>query len=157
MNVLKIVMAVIFISSFTFTKAQTTSADFNDEDLKKYAIVMDSVDAMKSNLQETVAEMVRSNTVMTVQRYNELFKIANDEAKLAEANATAEEKDFLKQVEKKREDEIAKMNATYQALAKDYVGLKQFNAIKKSIQNDQAVKAKYENISKELESGSKGG
>jgi hypothetical protein len=146
MNLRKIFLAIIFISSFGTINAQTPAQEFTDEDLKKYAVTMDSVDAMKQNLSDIVAEMVRTNTVMTVQRYNELFKIAADEAKLAEAKATPEEIAFLKQVEQKRNEEIAKMNATYQSLAKDYVGLKQFNAIKKSIETDQAVKAKYEGL-----------
>jgi hypothetical protein len=146
MSFRKFFLAVIFLSSFGTINAQNASQEFTDEDLKKYATTMDSVDAMKQNLSNMVAEMVRTNTVMPVQRYNELFKIAADEAKLTEAKATPEEIAFLKQVEAKRADEIAKMNATYQSLAKDYVGLKQFNAIKKSIETDEAVKAKYEGM-----------
>jgi hypothetical protein len=92
---------------------------------------------------------------MTVQRYNELFKITADEAKLAEAKATPEEVKFLKDVADKRKEETARINTTYQALAKEYVGLKQFNAIKKSLDSDPAVKAKYESLTKELDS--KGG
>jgi hypothetical protein len=99
--------------------------------------------------------MVQTNTVMSVARYNELFKIAGDETKLAAAKATPEEMAFVKQVEKRREDEIAKMNAVYQNMAKDYVGVKQFNAIRKSIKENEEVKARYETISKEL--ASKGG
>src|SRR5687768_9664773 len=104
MNFKKIFLAILFLSSFGALKAQTPSQDFTDEDLKKYAVTMDSVDAMKQNLSDMVAEMVRTNTVMPVQRYNELFKIAADEAKLAEAKATPEEIAFLKQVEAKRAD-----------------------------------------------------
>lgn len=155
MNVSKIFLAVILLASISASKAQTSSPDFTDEDLKKYAITMDSVEAMKQNVQDVVAKMVQTTSAMSVPRYNELFKIAKDEAKLAEAKATPEEIAFLKEVEQKRQDEIAKLNATYQSLAKDYVGVKAFNAIRKSIENDQAVKAKYESISKELES--KGG
>lgn len=155
MNVSKIFLALIFFTTVSVCKAQTSTPDFTDEDLKKYAIVMDSVEAMKQNVQDVVAEMVQNTSAMSVPRYNELFKIAKDEAKLAEAKATPEEKAFLKEVEQRRQDEIAKLNTAYQSLAKDYVGAKAFNAIRKSIENDQAVKARYESISKELES--KGG
>jgi hypothetical protein len=92
---------------------------------------------------------------MSVTRYNELFKISDNETKLAEAKATPEELKFVKDVAEKRKEELARINATYQGLAKDYVGLKAFNAIKKSLTTDQEVKSKYENISKGLES--KGG
>ena len=137
------------------TKTQGTKAAFTDEDLKKYAITMDSVNGMKETLQSIIAEMVQQNQVMKVPRYNELFKIADDQAKLKAAQATPEEIQFLKDVADKRKAETARINATYQGLAKDYVGLKAFNAIRKSLESDQALKAKYESISKEVES--KGG
>ena len=146
--------AAVLLSAI-ITRAQTTTPAFTDEDLKKYAITMDSVNDMKQTLTVTITEMVQKNTVMSVPRYNELFKIIGDEAKLAETKATPEEIAFVKQVAAKRADETAKINATYQALAKDYVGLKAFNAIKKSIATDESVKAKYETIAKELDT--KGG
>lgn len=138
------------------TKSPTTSqATFSDEDLKKYAMTMDSVKGMQLTLNEVIAEMVQKNTVMSVQRYNELFKIANDQAKLAEKQATPEEIKFLKDVTDKRTEEMARVNATYQGLVKDWVGVKTFNAIKKSLETDQELKAKYETMTKELDS--KGG
>ncbi len=137
------------------TKTQEAKAAFTDEDLKKYAITMDSVNGMKETLQSIIAEMVQQNQVMKVPRYNELFKIADDQAKLKAAQATPEEIQFLKDVADKRKAETARINATYQGLAKDYVGLKAFNAIRKSLESDQALKAKYESISKAVES--KGG
>lgn len=142
---------LMIVAGSGVAKAQTEKG-FTDEDLKKYAIAMDSIDAMKENLQAVVTEMVQTNTVMSVQRYNQLFKIAKDSTKLAEAKATAEEVDFLKKVEARREEEIAKINSTYQALAKDFVGAKQFSAIYKALKENEEVKAKYESISKELDS-----
>ena len=131
--------------------AQTTKPAFTDEDLKKYAITMDSVKSMQESLNQTIAEMVQKTTVMEVPRYNELFKIMNDSTKLVAANAKPEEVAFVKEVAKKRSDETAKITATYQSLAKDYVGLKAFNAIKKSLATDTAVKEKYDALTKELE------
>src|SRR6476620_5615426 len=136
-------------------KTETAKVAITDEDLRKYAITMDSVKGMQETLQAIIAEMVQKNTVMKVQRYNELFKIADDEEKLTAAQATDDEKQFLKDVAEKRKEETARINATYQGLAKDYVGLKAFNAIRKSLQSDQELKAKYETISKEVET--KGG
>jgi hypothetical protein len=156
MKLLRIVATLAFVSAIGICKAQTTAAPaFTDEDLKKYAVTLDSVKGMQQTLQSIITEMVQKNTVMSVARYNELFKIASDDAKLTEAKATPEEKQFLKDVADKRKEETARINATYQGLAKEYVGLKAFNAIKKSIDSDPAVKAKYETISKGLEA--KGG
>ena len=118
-------------------------------------MTMDSVKGMQLTLNDIIAEMVQKNTVMSVQRYNELFKIAGDQAKLAEKQATPEEIKFLKDVTDKRTEEMARVNATYQGLVKDWVGVKTFNAIKKSLETDQELKAKYETMTKELDS--KGG
>lgn len=136
------------------TKTTSSSTKITDEDLRKYAIAMDSVKGMQLTLNDIIAEMVQRNTTMPVQRYNELFKVADDQAKLAEKKATPEEIKFLKECADKRAEEMVRVNATYQALVKEYVGVKTFNAIKKSLTSDEELKAKYEAISKELESKS---
>ena len=146
---------MILLTITTISRAQTATPSFTDEDLKKYAITMDSVKGMQQTLSTTITEMVQKTTVMKVERYNELFKIIDNEAKLAEVKATPEEIAFVKEVAAKRTEETAKISATYQAMAKEYVGLKTFNAIKKSLATDQTLKEKYETISKEIESGGK--
>jgi hypothetical protein len=141
----------------TTKSIKTTSASkaaFTDEDLKKYAMTMDSVKGMQLTLNDIIADMVQKNTAMSVQRYNELYKIADDQAKLAAKQATPEELKFLKEIADKRAEEMARVNATYQGLVKDWVGVKTFNAIKKSLETDQELKAKYDTMSKELESKS---
>jgi hypothetical protein len=156
MKIAKVLIPCLFMLMAMGSKAQT-STQITDEDLKKYAITMDSVEAMQESLRQIVAETVQKNTVMPVGRYNELFKITSDEAKLKATKATPEEIAFLKQIDDLRKVNIERINATYQALAKDYVGLKAFNAIRKSLQSDQALKARYDNLSKDLESKEKGG
>jgi hypothetical protein len=169
MRLLTILFAMACIVSANISNAQTTKpsatkptkstatsqATITDEDLKKYAMTLDSVKGMQLTLNEIIAEMVQKNTVMSVQRYNDLFKIAGDQAKLAEKQATPEEVKFLKDLADKRTEEMARVNATYQGLVKDYVGVKTFNTIKKSLETDQELKAKYDTMSKEL--ASKGG
>ena len=134
--------------------AQTTKPAFTDEDLKKYAITMDSVKDMQETLNESITTMVQKATVMPVTRYNELFKIINDSTQLVSANAKPEEVAFVKEVARKRTEESAKITATFQTMAKEYVGLNAFNAIKKSLSSDPAVKEKYEALSKELDAKS---
>jgi hypothetical protein len=155
MKFLTFLMTVVLVSVISIAKAQTTTPSFTDEDLKKYAVVMDSVKDMQATLRTSITEMVQKNTVMSVERYNELFKIAGDEAKLAEAKATPEEIAFLKQVETTNKDGNAKVNSTFQSLVKDYLGIKQYSAIKKSLETDSTTKAKYESMTNEL--NSKGG
>lgn len=156
MKITKVLIPCLLVLMAMGSKAQT-SKEITDEDLTKYAVTMDSVAAMQESLRQIVAETVQKNTVMPVSRYNELFKIAGDEAKLKEKNATPEEIAFLKQIDDLRKVNIERINASYQSLAKDYVGLKAFNAIRKSLNSDQELKARYDNLSKDLESKEKGG
>ena len=156
MKITKVLMACLLILAAVVSKAQTTEK-ITDEDLKKYAVTMDSVEGMQQTLREIVSTTVQKNTVMPVARYNELFKIIDDEAKLKATNATPEEIAFIKDINALREDNIKRINATYQALAKDYVGLKTFNAIRKSLKTDQELKARYDNVSKDVETKEKGG
>lgn len=156
MKIIKVLAPCLLLFAALGSRAQT-STEITDEDLKKYAVTMDSVESMQESLREIVAETVRSNTAMPVARYNELFKIAADETKMKAANATPEEVAFLKQIDDLRKVNIERINATYQALAKDYVGLKTFNAIRKSLESDQQLKARYDGVSKDLDSKEKGG
>jgi hypothetical protein len=133
----------------TDTQAQTK---ISDEDLKKYAITMDSVDVMQKTLLQVVTDNVQKNTAMTVQRYNELNKIAADPEKLTAANATAEEIAFVQEIVDLKKYNLDRINSAFQSLAKDYVGLKTFNAIKKSLETDPALKSRFENVSQELQS-----
>ncbi len=156
MKITKVLMPCLLMLAAVATKAQTTE-QITDADLKKYAVTMDSVEAMQQTLRNIVAATVQKNTVMPVARYNELFKIIEDEAKLKSANATPEEIAFIKEINSLREENIKRINVTYQSLAKDYVGLKTFNAIRKSLKTDQELKARYDNVSKDIESKEKGG
>jgi hypothetical protein len=145
-------LSLIFLLAFaTAGYAQTAKSAFSDDDLKKYAITMDSIKDMQESLNATIATMVQKNTVMPVTRYNELFKIITDSTKLVAAGAKQEEVNFVKEVAQKRADELAKITATFQSMAKEYVGLKAFNAIKKSLATDTAVKEKYDALTKELD------
>lgn len=156
MKLLRFVLPLVLISIINVCNAQTAAKSaITDEDLKKYAITLDSVKGMQLTLNAIISEMVQKNTVMSVPRYNELSKIKDNEAKLTEAKATPEEITFVKDITDKRAEEMVRVNATYMGLVKDYVGVKTFNAIKKSLETDEEVKAKYETITKQLES--KGG
>ncbi len=153
MKLLKLVPVFLFwavVSNAQTGQTAQSAQAIKDEDLRKYALTMDSVKVMQETLTKIIAENVQKNTVMTVARYNELFKLTGDQAKLTAANATPEEIAFLKDIEDLRELNISRINTTYQALAKEYVGLKTFNSIKKSLTADQALKTRYESISQEV-------
>jgi hypothetical protein len=153
----RIAALIIFSTLFTCSLRAQTAAGISDEDLKRYALTMDSVKIMQETLTQVIAATVQQNTVMTVQRYNQLYKIAGSETELAAASATQEERDFLKELNDLRQYNIARINTAYQALAKEYVGLKAFNSIKKSLETDDSLKKRYESIAQEIQSSRRTG
>ncbi len=144
------VLALLFALSMIGTAARAQDDTISDDDLKKYAVAMDSIEHMKSALIETITEMVKGNEEVSAARYNELSKLIDDEAKLKEAEATEVEIEFVKAVAAKKEEETAKINETFQSLAINYIGAKTYNAIKKALKDDEAIKAKYKVLTEEL-------
>src|SRR5688572_22903928 len=117
-------------------QAQPDESAISDEELEKYAVMMDSVNGMKKTLLNDITAIVKSNEKMTNARYNELSKIADDQAALTKAKATPEEIATLKAVATKKEEGTAKIQETFQSMAKDYVGASSYNKIKSALETD---------------------
>lgn len=146
-KLLKILSILILLLTLNELAAQDA---VSDEELKKYAIVMDSIDNMKKDLMETISEMVKSNETITGARYNELSKIINDETKLTAANATPEEIAAIKEIIKAKDEGTAKIQETFKTLASEYVGAAVYNKVKKALAENQEIKSKYDAILAEL-------
>lgn len=142
--------SILFLFAVTTVSAQETNNTVSDEELTKYATAMDSVSELTTQLMDSISTMVKNSEAVTATRYNDLSKIITDEAKLAEAKATPEEIAFVKAVAEKKAEGTAAINATFQNLAKEYVGAATFNKVKKAIANDPAVKERYETLLSEL-------
>lgn len=123
------------------TSAQT---EITDQELEKYAVTMDSINDMKESLLEDLSEMVKDSEAITNARYNELSKIIDDEAALTKAKATPEEISFVKEVAAKKEEGTAKIQETFQSMAKDYVGASSYNKIKEALTSDQELQKRYQ-------------
>lgn len=130
--------------------AQDDKTKVSDEELLKYATLVDSVNEMSASVKLMLADMVKNDTTMNASRYNDLSKIINDDAALAEAKATPGEIAFVKQVAARKAEETARINATYQALAKDYVTVPVFNKVKKALAADPLLKERYDSLMLEL-------
>jgi hypothetical protein len=141
-----ILLLVLFIAAQNL-QAQSADAqtEITDAELEKYAVTMDSINDMKESLLEDITEMVKDNEKMTNARYNELSKIIDDQAALTEEIA------FLKEVAAKKEAGTAKIQETFQSMAKDYVGASSYNKIKKALASDGDVKKRYETFMDKLE------
>jgi hypothetical protein len=139
-----------FSQSNQAKSAPAKSTAVTTEELTKYATAMDSVNEMTESLKQHVTEMVNNSQTVTADRYNELSKVIADDSRLAELNATPEEINFVKEVEAKKTDEAAKINETFKTLAKEYVGAATFNKVKKALNTDSELKAKYDELMTEL-------
>jgi hypothetical protein len=143
------------LSLFTITSF-SQDATVSEEELTKYATVMDSISEMTLGVQETIAEMVKESEVMKGTRYNELSKIISDQAKLAAAKATPEEIAFLNQVAEKKKEETLKINQAFQSLVKENLGAATYNKVKKALASDAALKQKYDALIQELAKDNEG-
>jgi hypothetical protein len=157
MKHLIIAFASVF-AAFTHANAQEAQEQVpeqqeqvTDEELKKYAVAMDSINDMKASLLEEISDIVKDDGKMTNARYNELSKIADDPAKLAQVKATPEEIALLEKVAEKKNEGTVEINSTFQALAQDYVGAASYNKVKKALTTDSELKSKYEAMLEELE------
>lgn len=134
--------SLILIAAFFVLLSNTLFAQekITDEEIRKYAITMDSINIMKASLIEDISAMVKANEDMTNERYNELSKISNDDAKLAEAKATPEEIAFIKEVAAKKTEGTAEISKTFQTMAKEYIGAAEYNKVKNALKTDADVK-----------------
>lgn len=124
--------------------------EVTDDELIRYATAMDSINEMSASVRIKLAEMVKENPDITPSRYNELSKIAGDDAKLAAANATPKEIEVIRQVAEVKAEETARINETYQALAKEYVTPTVFNKVKKALIEEPGVKVRYDSLITEM-------
>jgi hypothetical protein len=147
MKLTKLCLALFLMLGFQGVFAQD---EVTEEELKKYAVVMDSIDNMKEDLIDSISAMVKNNEKVTAARYNELSKIINDETKLTEAEAKPEEIEAIKGILKYKDEQTAKIQETFKALATEYVGAAVYNKVKKALAENADTKAKYEALLAEL-------
>jgi len=131
--------------------ATSDTAAISDEDLKQYAVIMDSVNSMKQNLLTEITTMVKSNSSIKMARYNELSKANGDEEKLKAVKATPEEIAFVKEVTDKKNSGATQISEAFQTMAKDF-GADKFNKIKESLATDTELKSKFDEIMTDLQS-----
>jgi len=135
--------------SFTSAFAQEEEA-VTDEELKKYAVLMDSVEAMKNNVKGALESMVENKEDMTKSRYNDLTKAGDDEAKLEELEATEDELAFIALVSTTKDSLEQALTQEFRTMAMEYVTGKVYKKVKTALKSDKEVKARYDAIYEEV-------
>jgi hypothetical protein len=142
------------MTSTDTTATGSSTAVVTDEDLRKYAMAIDSVEYLKKDLLREISAMVKGNGKIKVARYNELNKASADSTKLDELKATPEERAFLKQVSEKKAAGVQHISDVVDSLANSYVGVEVYNRIKTQLDVDSGLKSRYEKILAEVKAES---
>lgn len=141
------VVAIIFSGAlFTGASAQAEE-EVTDEELQTYAMVMDSIDAMKENIQEEYNNLIQAEELMQGgRRFVEIQGAIQDSLKLKELEVTEEEKMAYENIQAEYEVMTAEFKENYTNLIKDELGGTAYNKITKAISSDGEVKTRYEAI-----------
>ena len=153
-NVLKVCLVLFILglgSNVTFAQEQE-EVEISDEELRRYAIAMDSVERMKQAIIDMMTTEVENNANISGARFNELSKIIDDSVKLAEANATPEEIAFINGVKARKDQMTEDINTQFRSLAIDYIGDggRIYKKIQTALKTDEEVKDRYEDMLEDL-------
>lgn len=139
---MKISVLVIVLLTTVAAKAQKRDSVTNEE-LHKYAVVIDSLETLKKSRAEMSTRFAKGNNKITPSRYTQLLPIIDDNKKLSEAKATADEIAYVKDAMAKLTQAQQTFQTTFNELVAKYVGYDTYNKVKKAIAADKHVKDRY--------------
>ncbi|MCA6078898.1 hypothetical protein [Fulvivirga sedimenti] len=133
--------------------------EISNENLRRYAIMMETVDAMKQEISDLTNEMIKNQEGMDGKRYLELAKAGGDEAKLEAAGAKDYEKKFMELVTNMQDERKQAISDVVSIMATKMLpdGGKVYKEIKSAVDSDPEVKARYEAIQKAINSAADAG
>lgn len=128
-----------------------------DEELTQYAAVMNKIDSMKQDLQERYNEAIKSNELMDEgRRFVELKKAWGNDDKLAEINATDEEKAAYQGILDQYEQMVSDFKNAYPTVIKDELGAALYNKVSQALKADKALETKYNEMLASLQAEDSG-
>lgn len=131
--------------------ANAQSEEVSDENLRRYAILMETIDAMKSEISVTLNDMIKNQEGITGKRFSELSKGEGDPA-------SEFEQKFMDTIEEMKKERIEAIKEVNQLLATKMLpdGGKTYKIIKAAIDSDEEVKARYESILAKIQNPKEG-
>ena len=137
----RILFAAAFLSVITFGK--TMAQEISNEDLYKYAVVMETKDMFQSELSTQLTDYVEKQDPAIKNRYNALAG--------GETPANDAEKQFISQVNSMKGERTDEFSEAYKTMIKRVLGAETYGAVKKGIANDTNVKERYNAIVQALQ------
>ncbi len=139
---MKICVLTLLVLASVLVKAQKRDSVTNEE-LHKYAVMMDSLETLKKSRAEMSIRLAKGNAKITPSRYTQLLPIIDDSKKLTEAKATADEIAYVKDAMTKLTQTQQAFQTTFNELMTKYVGYDTYNKVKRAIANDKRVKDRF--------------
>lgn len=145
----------LFVALFLFIAGNSAVAqdeEISNEDLRRYALMMEVIDAMKQEISDITNEMIRNQEGIDGRRYMELAKAKGDEAKLDAMGAKDFEKKFMTVITKEQEERKEAISDVVQILATKMLpgGGSTYKAIRDGLKSDTALKGRYDTIAAQL-------
>ncbi|MDN5202422.1 hypothetical protein QQ008_13630 [Fulvivirgaceae bacterium BMA10] len=139
----------LLLSLFMTAQVSAQDDEITDEDLKKYALVMDFADVEKGKMGAKYNELIKAEELMKGgRRFKELKDTKGDSTKLQEIGATAEELEIFNRIETSYEEMVANFKAQYTEKIKDkeQLGASLYNKINRGLKSDPDLKSRYKDI-----------
>lgn len=141
MKKVNLLLVALFAVLSANVMAQDEESYINEENLRRYAIMMEAVDAMKSEISVQLNEMIKNQEGIDGNRYTEL--------KNGEGEAASEfEQKFMTNLDEMVEERKKAIGEVVNILATKMLpdGGRAYKAIKEAIETNPDVKAQYEAI-----------
>lgn len=147
------VLAFLVVSLFSANVyAQEEAEEITEDELMKFAAMEDSVTAFYEMKNEEVIDMIKNHEVIEPGRYNEIKAAWGDDAKLADLELSAEEKEAYEGILQAMEDVKAEVTDLKVGLIKneDVLGVPIYNKVNKAYRGDPEVKEKVDSMIADL-------
>lgn len=115
-----------------------------NEELHKYAVMMDSLETLKKQRTELSTRLAKGNSNITATRYSQLLPIIDDQKKLSVSKATPNEIAYVKDALVKLSQEGQKFQTAFTSLLNEYVGYDTYNKVRSAINTNPKVKDRFE-------------
>lgn len=133
--------------------------EITDENLRRYAIMMETVDAMKQEISDQTNLLIKNQEGIDGKRYLELAKTKGDAAQLEAIEAKDYEIKFLEVVTNMQDERKAAISEVVTILATKMMpdGGKAYKEIKTALGSDEEVKGRYEAIKSNIANAAEAG
>ena len=138
----RILFAAAFLSVMTFGK--TFAQDVSNQDLYKYAVVMETKGMFQDELSAQITEYVEKQDPAIKNRYNALAG--------GETPANDAEKQFIGQVNSMKNDRSDEFKGAFSTMIKRVLGASTYKAVTNGIKSDPKVKERYAAIVQAMQS-----